>query len=182
MTTKEKILSLLKSENKANVELGFQLCLSFMPDYDEDVRERLQRHPFFCARYGFEKTFLQDLAVLNLTYRNLDALPQEAFSCPNLHALLLYNNNFTELPQEISWFSKLDILILEENQLTDLPESLASLEYLTTLFIGMNNLKTIPAVIYNLKNLKILDLGGNPLSLEEKWRIRHKLPNCDISF
>ena len=53
---------------------------------------------------------------------------------------------------------------------------------LQRLDLERHRLTQLPVDIGNLVNLKSLRLDGNPLSEEEKARLREALPDCHIIF
>ncbi len=50
------------------------------------------------------------------------------------------------------------------------------------LYLNKNQLRSLPKEIGNLTNLEWLDLDNNPISENEKNRIKTLLPNTNISF
>ena len=64
----------------------------------------------------------------------------------------------------------------------DLPEAIGYLTNLRLLYLLGDNLTSLPDSIGNLKNLKELAVWTNPLSDDEKVRIKKLLPNTDILF
>lgn len=180
----KKISDLLKSKGLANVELGFQLCLSQQTIYNDKISDLLKKHPIFCIRYGLEKEYIQQLNLLNLANQNISDLPTEVRpdGLPNLQGLLLYDNQFIELPEEIGRFRQLDLLQLENNRLSSLPKSIVQLKELRFLSLAFNRFMYLPFFIYELENLTDLDLTGNLIPQKELDRIQKHLPNCTVHF
>ena len=100
----------------------------------------------------------------------------------NLKELDLEDNQLTSLPDWIGNLTNLEELNLNYNNLTSLPYSIGNLKNLERLYLHDNKLTSLPESIANLKNLRYLDLEYNPISDEEKERIKKLLPNTKIYF
>jgi hypothetical protein len=101
--------------------------------------------------------------VLNLSGRELAALPAEVFSYPNLKELDLSRNLLETLPPEIGRLASLEKLILDGNRLAELPPEIGMLVNLEELHLAENKLRSLPAVICTLPHLRHLDLHANQL-------------------
>jgi internalin A len=98
---------------------------------------------------------------LQLTDRELTALPPEVTQLTNLQTLRLRDNQLTSLPPEIGQLTDLQLLDLRGNQLTSLPSELGQLTKLHTLHIGGNQFTSLLPEIAQLPNLELLDFGHN---------------------
>jgi len=126
---------------------------------------------------------LQNLQHLYVNQNALKSVPENIGQLINLSQLELSFNRLTNLPETFGQLTNLEELYLYQNQLTNLPETFGQLTKMQTLDLGYNQLTSLPPTIANLKdNLKTLNLFGNPISEEEKARIRSWLPNTTISF
>ena len=114
---------------------------------------------------------LPELRVLNLSYNELDDVPQNIFRrWPHLHSLYLSGNDISTLPREdfdTMENHPLKVLYLNGNKFQVLPAELGKVKKMAVLDIGSNALK------YNVsnwrfdwnwnfnKNLKYLNFSGN---------------------
>jgi internalin A len=103
--------------------------------------------------------------VLDLSHRQLTALPPELFQLTSLEWLYLGDNQLTVLPKEIGQLTSLKRLGLSHNQLTDLPSELFQLTNLTRLNLDCNQLTDLPKEIDQLRNLRELNLWKNELTI-----------------
>jgi Leucine-rich repeat (LRR) protein len=89
------------------------------------------------------------------------------------------------LPTEVSKLVKLHTLALSSNPKLNFGEAFTILSQLPTLeklFLVGNRLEALPDSIGKLIGLKVLFLNENPLSAEERERIKKLLPHCEIKF
>lgn len=89
------------------------------------------------------------------------------------------------LPTEIGKLAKLHTLALSSNPKFNFGEvfmPLSQLPALDKLSLVGNRLETLPDSIGKLIGLKVLFLNENPLSAEERERIKKLLPHCEIKF
>jgi Leucine-rich repeat (LRR) protein len=105
-----------------------------------------------------------EITHLDLSGRNLTALPPEIGLLTGLEELDLRNNKLTELPEEIGNLKRLKKLDVSINKLIKLPESIGNLESLEELECGENKIADIPQSIGNLTNLKRLYLDINKIT------------------
>ncbi len=106
-------------------------------------------------RYAGEST------ILNLSGRDISALPPEIGNLTHLTRLNLKQNQLKELPKEIGKLVNLRELWLDGNQLTTLPAEIGNLKNLKWLSLGDNQLSEIPPELAHLSALEILNLQGN---------------------
>lgn len=71
---------------------------------------------------------------------------------------------------------------MSENKLVKIPSEIQNLKDLQELYLSGCQLSELPSEIQNLRKLKKLVLIDNPLSVEEKEKIKSWLPNCEIQF
>lgn len=139
------------------------------------------------------------LEALIFENNKLEMFPSDVF-CLNssLRALALPNNDVQILPASIDSLRKLQLLWLDHNSLDSIPDEVGNIKFLIRLTLRGNNLQTVPSTLSKLKNLKVLwldsnrisslpeelgqltldtlTLSGNPLSEQEKQRIRAFMP------
>jgi adenylate cyclase len=126
-----------------------------------------------------EITLISELRVLNLSYNDLNDMPQRSLkSWPQLVELYLSGNELTSLPSDdFEEFSLLQVLHINGNKFQTLPAELGKAHRLAVLDCGSNSLK------YNVSNwpydwnwnwntnLKYLNLSGN-----KRLEIKPSLP------
>ena len=95
----------------------------------------------------------------------IQAVPDEFRSSisGDLTRIDLSNRELTAVPGWVLGFTSLTVLDLSRNQLTALPEWIGELVALTSLDLSHNRLSTVPDSIGNLAALTSLDLSHNPL-------------------
>ncbi|MCH2046056.1 MAG: hypothetical protein MK212_18215 [Saprospiraceae bacterium] len=133
-TERDKIISLLQSENPDNVVLGHELEESlgidlsdFWIDLEEIhrlVTEETYQRPYesiFPTIPDCDEllAFTRSVTTLKLSNRNLTALPSAVKYLYNLTTLELNNNAFTEIPVSVFKFSQLRLLALNNNKIKD---------------------------------------------------------------
>ena len=142
---------------------------------------------------------------LNLSYQELDSLPESITQLQNLKALNIGGNKFRTTPKVLEKLKNLTHL--DYNNMTSLGFSVpmklpASLRYLN---LNHNKLTVVPDFVWSLPNLKILDLSenqlssiskeiqklnsltdlwveGNPMEKEARKKLQKQLPHCEIGF
>ncbi|MCC6563301.1 leucine-rich repeat domain-containing protein [Candidatus Uhrbacteria bacterium] len=118
---------------------------------------------------------------LDLSGRNLTAIPSDVFSKRELEHLDVSDNRLTGAPQaEIRHLQNLKTLDLSGNQLTGLPAELGQLANLQVLDVSDNKLTGLPMELGNLTQLRILDVSGNSYSKQDLDGIAAKLTNTEI--
>ncbi len=124
---------------------------------------------------------LVNLQSLNLDGNKLSSLPSEIIQLVNLRSLELWNNQLSSLPSEIGQLVNLQMLYLSSNQLSSLPSEIVQLVNLQTLDLSSNQLSNLPSEIGQLVNLRSLYLNFNQLSnLPSEIRQLKKLEKLDL--
>ena len=100
---------------------------------------------------------------LDLSQKDLVALPPEIGQLRGLKKLDLSGNKLTTLPAEVGLLVQLEELNIAHNAVTDLPTEVWYLPSLAKLNIEKNKLRSLPPTIANLSTLQFLSVGGNPL-------------------
>ncbi|KAI0385929.1 adenylate cyclase [Hypomontagnella monticulosa] len=114
-------------------------------------------------------TLLVELRILNLSYNELNDMPQRCIkNWPQLVELYLSGNDLTSLPvDDLEEYSLLQVLHINNNKFTNLPADISRAKKLAVLDCGNNSLK------YNISNvpydwnwnlnpqLRFLNLSGN---------------------
>jgi hypothetical protein len=131
---------------------------------------------------------------LDLSDKQLSALPSEIRQLTGLQFLDLSNNQLTALPPEIGQLASLQSLDLSNNQLTALPPEIGQLASLQSLDLSYNKITTLPAEVARLTALRFLNFDGNQLSnlplgvgkliavLNRAKSKRHKVESADSGF
>ena len=189
----KKINILLNSEDHQHVELAFQLIKSIgldkmafehnNKDYQRLIRLITNSHKKIlkCIENGFV-SFLQELTFLDLCFDHVQHLLRSIFQIKNLKELILSNCNLSEINPEIKNLQKIENLYLKSNQLVSLPSEIGFLSTIKHLDLRNNQLESLPKDIRNLKNIKTLYLDGNPILINEIYKIKNMLPQTEISF
>jgi Leucine-rich repeat (LRR) protein len=76
----------------------------------------------------------------------------------------LTSRNIQAIPREISYFKGITVLDFSENELTTLPKELLKLKQLEELYLNDNQFSVLLLEEGELENLKVLDLSGNQLT------------------
>ncbi|KAJ3217719.1 hypothetical protein HDU67_007415 [Dinochytrium kinnereticum] len=121
---------------------------------------------------------------LNLSRRNIEALPDDIGTLRHLEILSLANNKLTSLPSALNGLSSLRYLNLRSNLIREfpmvryglmkykdlsrnkmkrLPQSFGNLITLKVLSIARNRIQTLPLYIGRMARLEVLKLDGNPI-------------------
>lgn len=123
----------------------------------------------------YELDFLKEVDVSNNQLSEVGK-----FDSKQLERVQLSHNNLTELPS-FNRNRNLIELHASHNQLTEFPEKI-SLKQLEHLDLSFNQISKLPEDLSVYKELKSLNLKGNPISEEERIRIREALFNVDLTF
>lgn len=135
-----KIKQLLKTRERVNIDLAFQLLRGIeQPAYI--TLHRLLKATDLSKTMGlyFEQGAFRFLPFrensLSLSGCGIQAFPQELSSLATLHYLYLSFNPLDTLPENISDLHLLQTLDLTHTGITELPASLPRLSHLTSLFL-----------------------------------------------
>ncbi|XP_029178184.1 PH domain leucine-rich repeat-containing protein phosphatase 2 isoform X2 [Nylanderia fulva] len=106
-----------------------------------------------------------NLEHLDVSYNNLDALPEWTTELPALRVLFASHNTLTALPDRLlSQPSRLEVLHLPHNRLQALPPPRRPLNIVHLTLQG-NMLTTLPTSFFaNTEKMKVLNLSNNRLS------------------
>lgn len=110
---------------------------------------------------AFEK--LDKLKFLDLSFNQLEQIPEQICALPILHTFNLGNNQIASLP-DFSQLKQLGKLFLDHNELTSLPEGIYTLPNLQVLHAQGNEIESIGNDISQLIALKILDMSENRIT------------------
>jgi len=121
----------------------------------DDVGEFIQSHSKILAFGGKTKTAFQastEIAVLDLSERKINTIPEEIGLLIGLKVLKLNNNNINALPAEIRKLANLRRFELTGNNFTVFPLEIVHLPKLEVLDFVSNSITILPAGI-NLYNV-----------------------------
>ncbi len=110
-----------------------------------------------------EERPLNAIKQLDLSDKQLHALPEELGQLVNLERLYLEKNHLITLPQTIGKLKKLTDLVVNENDLDSLPSSIGQLAALDFLDLSHNELSKLPASFGQLRLLNQLNIEHNQL-------------------
>ncbi|XP_077481637.1 uncharacterized protein LOC144092580 [Stigmatopora argus] len=102
---------------------------------------------------------------LNLSFKDLDAVPMAIQTLFRVDELLLSRNRIVSLPEFIRDFNNMQILDLHSNYLEELPPTIGLLKGLLILNLCNNRLTQVPKELGQLVNLQKLYLGLNQLQM-----------------
>jgi hypothetical protein len=130
-------------------------------DY-EAVLEKLTGHKTI---YSLKEALSDPKNVfwLCLGSQNLDTLPKEIMSFPNILGLDISGNNLTSLPKWIGNLKTLREINLRQNKFSSLPTEFFELTNLENIDLWGNKLVNIPKEINRLKHLAELNISANKL-------------------
>ena len=120
----------------------------------------------------FDFSVLTNTSYLGLKNNKLKKFPESICKLTTLEALRLDNNNITTIPDCIANMKGLKRIFLMDNDITTLPAAMAQMEQLEELYLYQNKLTDLPDWVGKLKNLKELSIAGNPISAENKAKIK----------
>ena len=86
------------------------------------------------------------------------------------------------LPDDIAILTDLEELNLEFNELTTLPNEISTIKTLKKVYLNNNQLSALPKDFSKLKNLKYLDLRNNKIPKTKAKEISQTMPLTKISF
>lgn len=151
----------------------------------------------------FELIMVHFLEELNLSINQFDSLPDVIYSMKFLKTLNLSNNQLrsfdasslkylttlnlsgnqlTGLAKGTSKLKQLRYLDLSNNALASVPTSISGLRKLKEVDLSDNSIDKFPVDLKRYQHIKVLRLTGNPLSEEEKERMRKGLRFTQLIF
>lgn len=135
-------------------------------DYDLS-NENFQVHD---GIHGFDYDLenIDEITRLDLSFCDLEELPEEIIYLENLTHLNLSGNHLTELSENFFNLRKLTSLNLSYNKFEIFPKALFKIKALKNLNLKANYLKSFGKKISNFTNLELLDLSSNSLELLPK--------------
>jgi Leucine-rich repeat (LRR) protein len=105
-----------------------------------------------------------NLKSLNLSNRELEALPEELALLKNLKEIDLSYNKLSEIPKVIFELDSLEVIYIHRNEISQIPEGIERLKRLSVFDISFNQLQYISPAIGDNTELKYLDLAHNQLT------------------
>jgi Leucine-rich repeat (LRR) protein len=128
----------------------------------------------------FDFSVLTNTSYLGLKSNNLKKFPESICKLTTLSSLRLDNNNIATIPDCIVDMKGLKRIFLIGNDITTLPASMAQMEQLEEIYLYENKLTDLPDWVGKLKNLKELSIAGNPISAENKSKIKLWFAGRDV--
>ncbi len=181
----EKITNLLKTGERDNIELAYQLSLSgkiSLWPVERALKDLLfyssKIHPaisFDNLPLGQLCYLLKEVIAISFDNKYLEALPDCFYFMPNLVILEISGNSLKKVPESICELRKLKSLSIKNSQIERLPEKLDQLENLEGLNISKNpKLLQIPPSVYKLptlKKLRISEAGAARISDNRNFEV-----------
>jgi hypothetical protein len=115
------------------------------------------------AAKRIKEAFDSQNAELDLSFLNLESLPDALTELTHLTSLNLNQNVLHPLPAEIGKLKLLKILFLGSNQLSIFPEVILGMHQLRRLFLYSNQIDSLPPKISQLEKLEELWMMNNQL-------------------
>ncbi|XP_026436156.1 putative disease resistance protein RGA3 [Papaver somniferum] len=121
--------------------------------------------PYHCVKNLLTNSqSLNKLGHLEVSFTDMDELPDSVTSLCNLHTLDLNNCELKFIPESISSLKNLKSLNLSVNPIKELPASVLTLSNLQTLNVNTcKNLISLPKCVADLANLKVFSFTNCPL-------------------
>ncbi|XP_067941065.1 malignant fibrous histiocytoma-amplified sequence 1 homolog [Watersipora subatra] len=128
-------------------------------------------------------TKLTSLEELDLSYNQINWLPDRLDTMESLRKLILSGNHLREVPENITALSSLEELDLSDNQISQLPEKLSTMRSLRRLLLSGNLFRDVPDFITAMSSLEELNLSVCQIrQLPEKLDTMMSLRKLDLSF
>lgn len=147
----KKIANLLKTGNRNNIELAYQLSVSTQTS-------------LWTLERGIKDLLYYSKTQPSIHFDNLP-LGQLCFLLNNIIALSISKKDLDLIPEQLYFLNALVILEIDSVPLQKLPDSLGELSDLKSLSIKNTNIKTLPSSIGQLRKLERLSLVDNPFLL-----------------
>lgn len=117
-----------------------------------------------CASYGCDSAVVRAILDVNgLDTVKVASVSSRGSTSQRIETLDLSNRNITALPKEIGRLSGVFRLYLRINPLSALPNEIGELANVEQLYLGFANLASLPDSIVNLQKVSILELRFNHL-------------------
>lgn len=123
---------------------------------------------------------IKTVKTLNLSYKNLYAIPSQITKLPNLENLKVSNSNLTELPKQLESLSNLKTVNCSMNNIKELPNFIYNFEEFNC---NMNDIYTLPKKNNIEPKIKKLDCSWNNITkLPEEFHKFTNLKYLDCSY
>ncbi len=157
----------IDKEQKVKIEFKYSEALAFNPQMGlAKVKSASDEVYFLIDTFGNEYKLAthwnqldSTVIALDLSYQQLDTLPDVIFEQPQLQILLLPNNKITNLSNKIGLLTRLKYLDLGNNLLKELPAEVGKLTQLKALNLNNNLLTELPDELGQLTYLQFLNLN-----------------------
>lgn len=116
---------------------------------------------------------------IDLSSFRLKELPKDLKKISWLKRLNVSYNDLEELPEWLGDLKKLEVLDLRSNKLKSLFKGISNLTKLNSINIRDNSLEEIPVEIRGIQNLQYISVGNNKLTHLPEWFF--KIPDINIS-
>ncbi|WP_405378170.1 hypothetical protein [Nonlabens sp. Asnod3-A02] len=128
----------------------------------------------------------KDIEILNLSFSQVDKIPDAISKFKKLKALSLSKNkikDFDKLFQQLAQLPQLEFLSINYSNLKEFPPSIKELKNLKGLSIEASNIRALPKEIGQLKNISYLSVSNNSKLQDLPIEIKYlkKLNALDIS-
>lgn len=121
-----------------------------------------------------DSLFELPLKYLNLSYNELELIPDAISNMTELESLTLAANRLTKLPGSIGNLSQLDTLSLDYNKLDSLPTEILNIQNLQYLSVTSNRFKSLPDGLETFsKSIKTFKIDGKHRPLFMDWAYQH---------
>jgi len=197
MKDSDKLLNLINSGVKENIELAFQLHKSNGIPLDlwawSELAEWLYKYRLIKSYKSLEEAIVKifdirevyvtsdllenitehiglmvGLECISFISKKVTTLPDSISKLTHLKYIILYGCNIKTLPKSMSMLTNLVSIDMDSNGMKDLPSEVCDIPNLENLEIRFNDLTTLPKNIGNLKKLKKLKLQGNKMAVLPK--------------
>lgn len=143
MNNRQKILNLIRTGNKTNIELAFML------DEQQGLGIKEEYIHYFGQIMHYSELFHNDLVnytahfvntcSINLCEIELETIPSIVYAFSKVEVLNLNANNIKQIPEEIQALEELEYLQLSGNPIEKLPECFKSMESLSQVDLDQNH-------------------------------------------
>lgn len=173
----EKIATLLKTGQRNDIELAYQLSVSTTTSLwpiERGIKDLLYAsttQPRICfdnLPLGQLCLLLNQVIALSICDRTMERIPEQLCFMSGLVVLEIRDTPLLELPASLNELSQLKSLSITNTKITSLPTDIGKLGSLENLsLVGNSNLKSLPDELFELKGLKVLRISEELLSVLE---------------